>query len=75
VTRVPYCTYEWIVSTIEYHRAQIRDHLRYRVPTAADQETLTDWLSEAVSHAERRPEASHRKPPPCWKPSGNNSIW
>ena len=52
------------MSTIEYHRAQIRDHLRYRVPTAADQETLTDWRSGAVSHAERRSEASHRKPPP-----------
>jgi len=46
--------YEWAGSTIEYHRAQIRDHLGYRVATLADQEKLTGWLSEAVTHAERR---------------------
>jgi hypothetical protein len=48
--------YEWSGSTIEYHRAQIRDHLGYRVATVADQEKLTGWLSEAVAHAERRPD-------------------
>ena len=48
--------YEWAGSTIEYHRAQIRDHLGYRVATLADQEKLTGWLSEAVTHAERRPD-------------------
>jgi Domain of unknown function (DUF4158) len=30
--------YEWAGSTIEYHRAQIRDHLGYRIATLADQE-------------------------------------
>jgi len=49
-------SYEWSGSTIEYHRAQIRDHLGYRVATVADQEKLTGWLSEAVAHAERRPD-------------------
>ena len=34
-------------------RAQVRDHLGYRV---ADQERLPVWLSEAVAHAERRPD-------------------
>ncbi len=48
--------YEWAGSTIEYHRAQVRDHLGYRLATVADQETLTGWLSEAVAHAERRPD-------------------
>src|SRR5664280_2153805 len=48
--------YEWSGSTIEYHRAQVRDHLGYRVATVADRERLTVWLSEAVAHAERRPE-------------------
>ena len=46
--------YEWSGGTIEYHRAQVRDHLGYRVATVADQERLTVWLSEAVVHAERR---------------------
>jgi len=45
--------YEWAGSTIEYHRAQVRDHLGYRLATVADQETLTGWLSEAVAQAER----------------------
>jgi len=49
-------SYEWSGSTIEYHRAQIRDHLGYRLATVADQEKLTGWLSEAVAHAERRPD-------------------
>ncbi len=48
--------YEWAGSTIEYHRAQVRDHLGYRLATVADQETLTGWLSEAVAQAERRPD-------------------
>ena len=47
---------EWSGSTIEYHRAQVRDHLGYRVATVADQERLPVWLSEAVAHAERRPD-------------------
>ena len=48
--------YEWVGRTIEYHRAQIRDHLGYRVATVADQEELTGWLSKTVAHAERRPD-------------------
>jgi len=48
--------YEWSGRTIEYHRAQIRDHLGYRVATVADQDELTGWLSKAVAHAERRPD-------------------
>jgi hypothetical protein len=48
--------YEWSGSTIEYHRAQIRTHLGYRVAGVADQEKLTAWLATNVAHAERRPE-------------------
>ena len=48
--------YEWSGSTIEYHRAQIRAHLGYRVSTVNDQEKLTAWLVVNVAHAERRPE-------------------
>jgi len=48
--------YEWAGRTIEYHRAQIRDHLGYRVATVADQEELTGWLSKTVAYAERRPD-------------------
>ncbi len=48
--------YEWSGSTIEYHRAQVREHLGYRAATVTDQERLTVWLSEAVAHAERRPD-------------------
>jgi hypothetical protein len=46
--------YEWAGRTIEYHRAQIRAHLGFRVASVADQEELTGWLARAVAHAERR---------------------
>ena len=46
--------YEWSGRTIEYHRAQIRDHLCFRVATLEDQERLTAWLAESVAQAERR---------------------
>ena len=48
--------YRWTGRTIEYHRAQIRAHLGYRVSTVNDQEKLTAWLVVNVAHAERRPE-------------------
>jgi len=49
-------SYEWSGSTIEYHRAQIRAHLGFRVATVADQEEMTAWLAVNVAYAERRPE-------------------
>ncbi len=48
--------YDWSAITIEYHRAQIREHLGYRIAFVIDQQRLTGWLAEAVAHAERRPE-------------------
>jgi len=48
--------YEWSGSTIEYHRAQIRQHLGYRECGVADAERLTAWLAEHVTQAERSPE-------------------
>ncbi|BAS11182.1 transposase [Arthrobacter sp. Hiyo4] len=46
--------YEWSGRTIEYHRAQIRTHLGFRVATVDDQEKLTSWLAANVAHDERR---------------------
>jgi len=48
--------YEWSGSTIEYHRAQIRQHLGYRECGVTDAERLTAWLVEHVTQAERRPD-------------------
>jgi len=48
--------YEWSGSTIEYHRAQIRQHLGYRECGVTDAERLTAWLAEHVTQAERRPD-------------------
>ena len=48
--------YEWSGRTIEYHRAQIREHLGFRVCGVADAEKLTDWLAANVAHAERHPD-------------------
>jgi len=48
--------YEWSGSTIEYHRAQIRQHLGYRECGVTDAERLTTWLVEHVTQAERSPE-------------------
>jgi len=48
--------YEWSGSTIEYHRAQIRQHLGYRECGVTDAERLTAWLAKHVTQAERRPD-------------------
>lgn len=45
--------YEWSGRTIEYHRAQIRDHLGFRECSVADADKLTNWLTANVAHAER----------------------
>jgi hypothetical protein len=34
--------YEWSGSTIEYHRAQVREHLGFRECSVVDQDKLTD---------------------------------
>ncbi|WP_413102531.1 DUF4158 domain-containing protein [Streptomyces sp. Inha503] len=46
-------SYQWSGSTIEYRRAQIRDHLGFRVCSVQDAEKLTEWLAANVAHAER----------------------
>ncbi|XVQ16114.1 DUF4158 domain-containing protein [Spirillospora sp. CA-255316] len=48
--------YEWTGRTIEYHRAQIHDHLGFRVCGVVDAEKLTQWLAAEVAHAERHPD-------------------
>lgn len=47
-------SYEWSGRTVEYHRAEIREHLGFRLATVADQQRLTSWLASSVAHAERR---------------------
>ena len=49
-------SYEWAGRTVEYHRAQIREHLGFRECSVADAEKLTAWLAEHVAPRERRPE-------------------
>ncbi|MEU8804793.1 Tn3 family transposase [Spirillospora sp. NPDC048819] len=48
--------YDWTGRTIEYHRAQIRDQLGFRVCGVVDAEKLTQWLAAEVAHAERHPD-------------------
>ncbi|MYW69811.1 DUF4158 domain-containing protein [Streptomyces sp. SID8379] len=48
--------YDWTGRTVEYHRAQIREHLGFRECSVADAETLTAYLAENVAHKERGPE-------------------
>jgi hypothetical protein len=49
-------SYEWSGRTVEYQRAQIREHLGFSLATIADQERSTSWLAVSVAHAERRPD-------------------
>jgi hypothetical protein len=48
--------YEWSGRSIERHRAEIRELLDYRECSLADQAAATDWLVEAVTQLEHRPE-------------------
>ncbi|OEJ37344.1 hypothetical protein BGK70_03485 [Streptomyces agglomeratus] len=55
--------YDWTGRTVEYHRAQIREHLGFRECSVADAEKLTAYLAEHVAHKERRPEQVRWN---CW---------
>ncbi len=48
--------YAWDGRTIEYHRAQIRQHLGFREATVADGETLVTWLCAQILPTTRRPD-------------------
>jgi hypothetical protein len=48
--------YVWDGRTIEYHRAQIRQHLGFREATVADGETLVTWLCAHTVPTTRRPD-------------------
>jgi hypothetical protein len=57
--------YDWHGRSIEYHRAQIRQHLGFREATVPDGQGLITWLCEQVLPTTRRPEhlkeaVSHR---------------
>jgi hypothetical protein len=49
-------SYVWTGHTVEYHRAQIREHLGLRECSVADAEKLTAYMAEHVAHKERRSE-------------------
>lgn len=53
VSAAEFDSYPWTGSTIEYHRAQIRERLGFRVCSVQDAEKLTVWLAANVAHAER----------------------
>src|SRR5260370_40944531 len=40
--------YRWSGSTIEYHRAQIRDFHGFRVATVGDEDKLIVWLAAGI---------------------------
>ncbi|GIH51113.1 protein of unknown function [Microbispora rosea] len=40
--------YRWSGSTIEYHRAQVREALEFRESTRADEEVLAEWLATKI---------------------------
>jgi TnpA family transposase len=46
--------YAWYGRTIEYHRAQIRQHLGFREATVADGEMLVTWLCAQILPTTRR---------------------
>ena len=48
--------YAWDGRTIEYHRAQIRQHCGFREATVADGETLVTWLCAHRVPTTRRPD-------------------
>ncbi|MFH8490932.1 DUF4158 domain-containing protein [Streptomyces longisporoflavus] len=48
--------YDWTGRTVEYHRAQIPEHLGFRECSVAHAEKVTAYLAEHGAHKERRPE-------------------
>lgn len=53
VSAADFGLYEWPGRTIEYHRAQICEHLGFRVCSMQGAEKLTAWLAANVAHAQR----------------------
>ncbi|GAB3110116.1 hypothetical protein GCM10027160_09970 [Streptomyces calidiresistens] len=49
-------SYDRTGRTVEYHRAQTREHLGFRECSIADAEKPTTYPAEHVAHKERRPE-------------------
>lgn len=56
VATVQFAGYEWSGRTVEYHRAQIREHFGYRECTVEDALALAAWLAETVAERDPRPE-------------------
>ncbi|WP_328401152.1 DUF4158 domain-containing protein [Nocardia sp. NBC_00403] len=49
-------TYRWSGSTIEYHRAQVRDAFGFRESSRSDEDKLGSWLATEVCPVELRDE-------------------
>ncbi|MEU7897959.1 Tn3 family transposase [Nonomuraea sp. NPDC049152] len=43
-----FAEYRWSGSTIEYHRAQVREALGFRESTRADEDVLAGWLADKI---------------------------
>ncbi|WP_326640051.1 Tn3 family transposase [Streptosporangium sp. NBC_01755] len=43
-----FAEYRWSGSTIEYHRAQVRQALGFRESTRADEDVLAEWLADKI---------------------------
>ena len=51
--------YEFAKRTVEYHRAQIRQHFGYRECSVQDAEAIQRWLAEHVARADPRHDVVH----------------
>jgi hypothetical protein len=56
ITPEAWAQYDWHGRSIEYHRAQMRQHVGFREATVADGQALITWLCEHVLVTTRRPE-------------------
>ncbi|MFI7640499.1 Tn3 family transposase [Nonomuraea sp. NPDC049400] len=52
VDPVLFAQYQWAGSTIEYHRAQVRQFHGFRQPTVADEDKLIFWLAGEICPVE-----------------------
>ncbi|MER6571639.1 DUF4158 domain-containing protein [Streptomyces sp. NPDC001093] len=62
VSAADFGLYECSGGTIEYHRAQICEHLCFQVCSVQGAKKLTDWLAMNVAHAERNADRVREEP-------------
>ncbi|MFC6903284.1 DUF4158 domain-containing protein [Nonomuraea dietziae] len=59
--------YRWSGSTIEYHRAQVREALGFRESTRADEDVLAAWLADKICPMVLPTKGCGRR---CWPAAG-----